>query len=151
MLALFHRLLAPDGVLILGDIVPPNVSAATDALALLRFALTNGFLGAAVVGLARTLASEYRRLRSQLGLTCYSETETVEKLSRAGFSAHRQPVNIGHDPARMTFLAKRAPLSSENGWEGPSAASGEGSNCRLSSSLAMPHHDNHSGGALLGG
>jgi SAM-dependent methyltransferase len=151
VLALFHRLLAPDGVLILGDIVPPNVSAATDALALLRFALAKGFLGAAVVGLARTLASDYRRLRSQLGLTCYSETETVEKLSRAGFSAHRQPVNIGHDTARMTFLAKRAPVSSENGSEGPSAASGEGSNCRLSSSLAMPYQDNHSGGALPGG
>jgi hypothetical protein len=61
-----------------------------------------------------------------LGLTCYSENETVEKLSGAGFSAHRQPVNIGHDPARMTFLAKRAPVSSENRSEGPSAASGGG-------------------------
>ena len=126
VLALFHRLLAPEGVLILGDIVPPHLGAATDALALLRFALTNGFLGAAVVGLARTLASDYGRLRSQLGLTRYSETETVEKLSRAGFSVHRQRVNIGHDPARMTFLAKRAALSSENGSEGLSAASGEG-------------------------
>jgi len=107
-------LLAPEGVLILGDIVPPHVSSVTDASALLRFALTNGFLGAAIVGLARTLASDYRRLRSQLGLTRYSETETMEKLSRAGFSAHRQPANIGHNRARMTFLGIRAPLSSED-------------------------------------
>jgi len=50
-----------DGLLILGDIIPPQVSAAVDAMALLRFAAANGFLGAAIVGLARTLASEYWR------------------------------------------------------------------------------------------
>ncbi len=37
-LALFRRLLRNDGLLILGDIIPPDVSAATDAMALLRFA-----------------------------------------------------------------------------------------------------------------
>src|SRR5262245_45081291 len=33
VLALFHRLLAPEGVLILGDIVPPHVRSVTDASA----------------------------------------------------------------------------------------------------------------------
>ncbi len=37
-LALFRRLLRQDGLLILGDIIPPDVSAATDAMALLRLA-----------------------------------------------------------------------------------------------------------------
>ena len=148
VLALFHRLLAPEGVLILGDIVPPHVSSVTDASALLRFALMNGFLGAAIVGLARTLASDYRRLRSQLGLTRYSESETTEKLSRAGFSAHRQPANIGHNRARMTFLGIRAPLSPEDRSKGTSAASAEGSNGRKVA-WQWPNQDDHSGGALL--
>jgi SAM-dependent methyltransferase len=108
-LALFHRLLTRNGLLILGDILPPHVSAVTDAIALLRFGFAHGFLGAAVVGLARTLLSDYWRLRTQLGLTRYSEAAMIEKLSRAGFSAHRDPANIGHNPARLTFLGRPAP------------------------------------------
>jgi SAM-dependent methyltransferase len=108
LLVLFRRLLRANGALILGDIVPPQVSAATDAWALIRFAAANGFLGAALIGLARTLASDYWRLRSNLGLTRYGEAALVEKLRAAGFSARRAPANIGHNPARMTFLAHPA-------------------------------------------
>jgi SAM-dependent methyltransferase len=106
-LALFGRLLRSDGLLILGDIIPPDVSAATDAMALLRFAGANGFFIAAVFGLARTVAlTDYWRLRSNLGLTRYGEADIVAKLEAAGFSAQRAPANIGHNPARMTFLAR---------------------------------------------
>jgi SAM-dependent methyltransferase len=107
LLALFHRLLRPQGTLILGDVIPPDVSAATDALALLRFAAANGFLFAALGGLARTLMSDYWRLRSGLGLTRYGQAEIIGKLSAAGFTASRAPSNIGHNPARMTFVARR--------------------------------------------
>jgi SAM-dependent methyltransferase len=107
LFALFHRLLRPEGLLILGDIIPPHVSAATDAITLLKFAARNGFLGAALIGLARTIASDYWRLRSRLGLARYSERAIVEKLAAAGFRAERVAVNIGHNPARMTFLAHR--------------------------------------------
>src|SRR5204862_7033069 len=69
VLATFHRLPRENGVLIVGDVVPPHVSAFTDAAALLRFGAANGFLGATLVGFARTLFSNYWRLRSQLGLT----------------------------------------------------------------------------------
>lgn len=108
LLALFRRLLGANGVFILGDVIPPNVSAFTDAWALIRFAAANGFLGAALVGLARTLASDYWRLRSDLGLTRYDEAAVVAKLRAAGFSARRAPKNIGHNGARMTFLARPA-------------------------------------------
>jgi SAM-dependent methyltransferase len=107
LLGVFHRLLAAGGLLIFGDVIPPHVSAATDATALLRMAAANGFFGAALVGLVRTLASDYWRLRSRLGLTRYAETAMVEKLAGAGFCAHRAAANIGHNPARMTFLARR--------------------------------------------
>jgi SAM-dependent methyltransferase len=106
LLVLFRRLLRADGVLILGDVIPPHVSALTDAWALIRFGAANGFLGAALIGLVRTFASDYWRLRSDLGLTRYSEAAMVEKLVAAGFSARRAPGNIGHNAARMTFLAR---------------------------------------------
>ena len=49
------------------------MSPATDAFALLNFAAAGGFLGAAIVGLVRTMLSDYRRLRSSVGLTRYAE------------------------------------------------------------------------------
>jgi SAM-dependent methyltransferase len=108
LLALFHRLLKPGGCLILGDVIPPDLPVSIDALALLQFARANGFLGAAVIGLLRTTLSDYWRLRSRLGLSRYSEAAMTEKLTAAGFAATRAPANIGHNQARMTFLARRA-------------------------------------------
>jgi len=105
---LFHRLLKPGGLFVLGDVLPPRVPAISDALALLRFAAANGFLVAAVTGLVRTFFSDYWRLRSDLGLTRYGEAEMVARLARLGFSATRAPRNIGHIRARMTFLAHPA-------------------------------------------
>ena len=109
LLVLFRRLLRPNGVFILGDVIPPHVSALGDAAALIHFAAGNGFLGAALVGLGRTFVSDYWRLRSNLGLTRYGEAAVLAKLTAAGFSPRRAPVNIGHNPARMTFLATRVP------------------------------------------
>ena len=106
LLATFHRLLSDKGLLINGDVIPPHVSALGDAIALLRFAAANGFLGAALVGLLRTLLSDYWRLRSHLGLTRYGETAMTAKLANGGFSARRAAKNIGHNPARMTFIAQ---------------------------------------------
>ena len=108
LLVLFRRLLNANGLLILGDVIPPHISAATDAVALLRLGAANGFLGAALVGLVRTVASDYWRLRSRLGLTRYSERAMIEKLAAAGFSASHAGANIGHNPARMTFMAQPA-------------------------------------------
>ena len=61
--ALFRRLLKPNGLFLLGDVVPPGVPAVSDAFALLRFAKANGFLLAALGGLVRTVFSDYWRLR----------------------------------------------------------------------------------------
>lgn len=107
LFALFHRLLKPGGLLVVSDILQPNVAAAADAIALLRFAKANGFFFAATWGVTRTLFSRYWRLRSRLGLTRYSETAMLEKLAAAGFAAQRAPKNIGHNQARMAFYAKR--------------------------------------------
>ncbi|MGB6541943.1 MAG: methyltransferase domain-containing protein [Xanthobacteraceae bacterium] len=106
LLELFHRLLKPGGVLVVGDVIPPHIPAATDAAALIRFAAANGFLLAALGGIARTLMSDYMRLRARLGLTRYDEAKMLQKLAAAGFAAQRAGRNIGHNQARMTFIAR---------------------------------------------
>ena len=108
MLGVWRRLLAPGGILVVADVIPPRVGPLSDGLALLRYAAANGFLGAALVGLARTALSRYRRLRSELGIARYSEAEFLEKLRAAGFSAERLAKNVEHNPARMTFRARLA-------------------------------------------
>jgi SAM-dependent methyltransferase len=108
MLGSWRRLLVPGGVLIVADVIPPHVGALSDGAALLRYAAANGFFGAALVGLARTALSRYRRLRSALGIARYSEVEFLARLRAAGFSAERLPRNVEHNPARMTFRAQAA-------------------------------------------
>ena len=107
LLVLWHHILRPGGRLVLADIVPPDVSPLRDAAALLRFAARGGFLGAALVGLARTAVSDYRTLRAQLGLTTYTEPAMLALLAAHGFSARRAAKNVGHNDARMTFVASR--------------------------------------------
>jgi len=106
LLTLFRRLLKADGMLLISDIVPPNVSAAADAVALLRFGGNNGFLCGAVTGLARTVVSPYWRLRSRYGLTRYSQAAITDKLAACGFTAQRTAQNIGHNWMRMAFTAR---------------------------------------------
>src|SRR6187455_122650 len=79
--AVIKRLLKPGGRLVLGDILRPEVGMAKDVLALLRFAFTHGFLKDALIGLVSTALSDYRQLRSKVGLQRYSETEMVAKLA----------------------------------------------------------------------
>ena len=107
-LAMIRRLLKPSGRLVLGDILRPEVSMLTDVFALLRFGARYGFLKDALFGLLSTALSDYRQLRSRLGLTRYSENEITAKLQKAGFTASRAHQNIGHNPWRMTFVAHHA-------------------------------------------
>ena len=107
-LVVIRRLLKPSGRLILGDVLRPEVGMPRDVLALLRFALRHGFLKDALIGLVSTALSDYRQLRARVGLQRYSETEMLAKLARAGFTASRAHFNIGHNPWRMTFVARHA-------------------------------------------
>ena len=106
LLTLFHRLLNAGGVLVVSDVIPPDVAASTDALALLRFGAANGFFVAAIIGLVRTLLSDYWRLRTRYGLTRYGEAAMTDKLAAAGFVAQRSAQNMGHNAARMAFTAR---------------------------------------------
>ena len=105
-LSVIHRLLKPAGRLVLGDILRPEVGMLSDVTALLRFAAKHGFLKDALIGLVSTALSEYRQLRSRIGLQRYSEADILAKFAKSGFSATRADVNIGHNPWRMTFVAQ---------------------------------------------
>ena len=106
--AVIRRLLKPNGRLVLGDILRPEVGMARDVLALLMFASRHGFLRDALVGLIKTALSDYRELRTKVGLQRYGEQDMLAKLAKAGLSAVRTPKNIGHNRWRMTFVARHA-------------------------------------------
>src|SRR5262249_28049533 len=106
LLATFRTLLKPDGLFVLGDVVPPHFAAPAAALALLRFGAANGFFWAAASGLLRIFVSDYLRFGKTVGLSHYSEAAAIGKLENAGFRLERAAHNIGHNQHRMTFLAR---------------------------------------------
>lgn len=108
LLRAWRSLLRPGGRLAIADVIPPDVSPATDAKALLSFAWQGGFLLAALRGLARTALSDYRRIRDEIGLSHYGEADMLDLLREAGFAAERAERNLGHNQARMTFVARPA-------------------------------------------
>jgi ubiquinone/menaquinone biosynthesis C-methylase UbiE len=107
-LSVIRRLLKPAGRLVIGDLLRPDVGMGKDVIALLRFAAQHGFLKDALIGLVSTALSDYRQLRAKVGLQRYSEAEITAKLAKSGFTASRAHVNIGHNPWRMTFVARQA-------------------------------------------
>jgi len=108
LLTMFRKLVKPDGLFILGDVVPPQLAAARAAIALLRFGTANGFFWAAVGGLLRIFLSDYLRLKKIIGLSHYTQAAMLEKLKSAGFKAECAKRNIGHNQRRMTFLCRAA-------------------------------------------
>jgi SAM-dependent methyltransferase len=108
LLRRWRRLLAPGGLLVVADVIPPDVRLLDDIGSLLSTAWRHGFLLAALGGLVTTLFSDYRRLRQQLGLAVYTEAEITELLHDAGLTVEPYPRNLGFHPVRRTFLARPA-------------------------------------------
>jgi SAM-dependent methyltransferase len=109
LLKVWRRVLSPGGALVVADVISPKQSAIADALSLLRFAASNGFLTAAFIGLVKTTLSDYRKLRAELGLTTYTEEEMLKLLTEAGYDAARLRPNLGHNQGRMAFRAQKNP------------------------------------------
>lgn len=102
----WRRRLRPGAILILADIIPPEAGMVSDIRALLTTAAANGFLLAALGGLAATFFSDYRRLRQSLGFAVYAEAEIEALLREAGFAPAMQARNLGFHPARRTVIAR---------------------------------------------
>jgi SAM-dependent methyltransferase len=108
LLALWQAKLKPGGRLVIADVIPPDVGPVTDALQLLSFGFRGGFLVDACIGLIRTALSDYRTIRSQLGLSMYSAADMTALLVEAGFDLVEPLPNLGHNPHRMTFVGRKA-------------------------------------------
>jgi SAM-dependent methyltransferase len=107
LLAQWRSQLAIGGSLVLADVIPPDVRILDDVGALVATARANGFLLAALWGLATTMVSNYRRLRQQLGLVTYDDREMLTLLGHAGLPARRYSRNLGFHPMRRTYIARR--------------------------------------------
>lgn len=107
LLARFHAKLKPGGRLVVADVIPPDAGMMADVAALLGNGLRHGYAVSALMGLAATAVSPYRKLRGELGLTTYSEAAMLALLARHGFDARRHQPNLGLTPHRMTFVANR--------------------------------------------
>ena len=106
-LANLRRILKPSGRLVLGDILKPEIGMATDVFALLRFAAKHGFLKDALKGLASTALSDYRQLRTRVGLQRYSERRDQRetrrnRLHRFARAFQHRPQSVAHDFRRAT-------------------------------------------------
>lgn len=106
LLQRLRRWLAPDGLLVLADVTPPEARLVDDVRSLLTTAVRHGFLLAALGGLATTMVSDYRRLRQRVGLSIYAETEMHDLLRQAGFAPETYGRNLGFHPTRRTYLAR---------------------------------------------
>ena len=95
----FRRLLKPNGLFILGDIVPPQFAAPYAAAALLRFGAANGFFLAALGGLVRIFVSDYFKLKNTVGLSHYTEVQALAKLHSAGFARRARQAQYRAQPA----------------------------------------------------
>ncbi len=103
-----RRLLAAGGRLIVTDVIPTDNRIVDDVRALLAFASRNGFLPAALASLVATFFSDYRRMRARAGLAAYDDAAFVSILAAAGLSGERAPRNLGENPYRRTFVARKA-------------------------------------------
>ena len=107
LLCRWREKLKPGGELIVADVISPEVSPVTDALALLRFAFSGGFLGAAIFGLMKTAFSNYGKIRAEVGFSMYREEEFLSLLRTHGYEAGRVRPNFGHNQTRMAFRGTR--------------------------------------------
>lgn len=106
LLDAWKRVLAPSGRVLICDVIPPGVSPVTDASALLRFALREGFVVPAFAGLVKTALSDYGKIRKSLGFAMYTEADMLALLAAHGYTAKRVHPNFGHNQSRMTFEAR---------------------------------------------
>lgn len=109
LLRLWQSLIAPTGRLLVADVVDPGTAMLSDIASQLDFAWKNGFLLAALAGLARMAVSDYRRLRREAGFSTYTPDEVIEALAMVGLAGERLPKNIGPTPHRRSFLARPMP------------------------------------------
>jgi ubiquinone/menaquinone biosynthesis C-methylase UbiE len=107
MLRGVHRVLKPDGALIIGDVIDPDTPTSRHVGAFLAFAARNGFLIPAILALAGMRTSAYGQLHREIGLAAYRTSEMEQKLADCGFAGERLARNIAVSPHRSSYIARK--------------------------------------------
>jgi ubiquinone/menaquinone biosynthesis C-methylase UbiE len=108
-----HRVLKPDGALVIGDVIDPDTPTARHVGAFLAFAARNGFLVPAILALACMRTSAYGQLHREIGLAAYRTSEIEQQLADCGFAGERLARNIAVSPYRSSYIARK--LARANG------------------------------------
>lgn len=104
-LATASRLLAPEGRLLVGDLLSPGTGVLTDVAELLRFAAREGFLRDALRHLVRLPLTPYQAVRHRNPLASYTSEGLAATLARHGLRAERLDRNLGYHRRRWTLSA----------------------------------------------
>jgi cyclopropane fatty-acyl-phospholipid synthase-like methyltransferase len=103
----WRGMLAPDGRLVLSDLVPPDYPALADLLTLFRFSASKGFLFRALWDAARVMPL-YWRTRNARPLLRTSRQELATWGLEAGLTAPDFPPNLTCFKQRITAVYRRA-------------------------------------------
>jgi SAM-dependent methyltransferase len=93
-----HRLLRPNGYLLIADIISPKFSPLRDGLNSLKLSLAHGFFVPMIVHLAKSL-----KVKNQ-GLRKYSEQDLFNAAADCGLIMERLPRNLTPSRERYTCL-----------------------------------------------
>jgi ubiquinone/menaquinone biosynthesis C-methylase UbiE len=100
-----RRLLKPEGMFLIGDVITPRTPLWRHAVVFLRFGYREGFFLAALIGLVRNFLPSYTSLKRKQGLSAYSEADLLRILEGAGLRGERLPRNIAVSHIRATYRA----------------------------------------------
>ncbi len=100
------RILKPDGVWVLADVVPPRSGLWQDVTELIADAFRGGFLIDRVSSMVRLAVSRYRTVRDEIGLSHYGDDDLKTALAPAGLALIRAPENLGWSARRRTYMAR---------------------------------------------
>lgn len=96
-------MLAPGGRILVSDVLPPGVAAASEILELLRFAARERVLAPTLVEQAR-LAPSYLGLRRAGGVHCRTAADLRRSAESAGLRTEFLPLNLTHRSRRLSAL-----------------------------------------------
>jgi 2-polyprenyl-3-methyl-5-hydroxy-6-metoxy-1,4-benzoquinol methylase len=105
-LAILSKFLAHDGKIVLADVVPPNHSAISDGLSLLKYSVRKNYMLEMIMFLRYLFFSAYRTHSSKTPLLQFSKAE-IEKICEALGLKCTQESNLTMHKTRVNFILQQ--------------------------------------------
>jgi cyclopropane fatty-acyl-phospholipid synthase-like methyltransferase len=103
LLVQFKQILAPEGILIISDIIPPRYSRIADTFGLIQTTLHKGFLPTFVKQIVQSILKN-PFMQTQMTLAQYSEEGLHKLLNENGFKAERLASNLHLSRHRFSLV-----------------------------------------------